>query len=375
MAASEPTHAIRPEAGAQGDAPRTGAPRHLMAYLVAGTLLSVVARLLMSWTGYGFTWGHTDAGDFLRALYDSNERVDPGLLTAYQWSFAGALTAVGALALANRRAGRSGALLLASVLVLVAVRELVGLVVDDNDFRDRYFGGTGLALPVVASWILALLAAVAVLAVLLRAAERPAPGAGRAARGPGAVRYPVAGALLLVLGLISLGWFVHNLVQAESRRGDLLRDVVDASALGYSSFAGDFQVFEVAYMVAAFVLGVLALLRRPGVRGAAFTLMGIQFYLVARTVIGLTLADSSNLRNGLVDPDGEPVMTWDYLFSTTQGTLSGLTNIAIAVIAPAVCALLFRAPEAAPERAGADGFRTDAVPAPAFGPPPPAGPG
>ncbi|MFG3253369.1 hypothetical protein [Streptomyces sp. NPDC048172] len=360
MAVTEPPHAIQPVTGAQGEAPRTGSPRHLMAYLVAGTLLSVVARILISWTGYGFTWGHEDAGDFLRALYDSNKQVAPGLLTAYQWSFAGALTVVGAVTLANRRAGRSGALLLATVLVLVAVRELVGLIVDDNDFRDRYFGGTGLALPVVASWILALLAGVAVLVVLLRAAERPAPGAGRAARGPGSGRYPVAGVLMIVLGLMSLSWFVHNLVQAESRRGELLRDVVDASALGYSSFAGDFQVFEVAYVVAALVLGVLALLRRPAVRGAAFTLMGIQLYLVARTVIGLTLADSSELRNGLVNSDGDTVMTWDYLFDTTQGTLSGLTNIAFVVLAPVVCALLFRAPEAGGAGAGADGFRTGA---------------
>ena len=388
MAAAQPSQFPQPGAGAAPPkAPYTGSPRQLMAYLVAGALLSVVGRILVSWISFGFTWERTDPGDFLRALYDSNEQVPPALLTAYQWGYAGALVAVGALTLANRRAGRGGALLLAWVAVLISVRELVGLVVDDNGFRDRYFHGNGLAVPVVASWIFVLLAAVAVLIVLLRASERPAPGARKGVRGPGSGRYFVSGALLLVLGAVALGWFFYNLVEADSARGELLRDVVDASALRYPSFAGDYQSFGVAFLVAYLVLGVLALMRRPVVRGAAFTLLGIEFYLVARTMLGLTLADTSNLRNGSIGEDGQLVLSWDYYFDTTQGTLSALTNIGTAVIALVVCALLFRAPEAGGTREPADavpGFASPPLPPsppspssppfPSASPPPPAGP-
>lgn len=348
--------------------PRHGTARTLGAYLVAGTLLTIFGRLVWAWVVFGFEFGSATVSDFFQALYDPSVWLHQELLTFHQWSLAVALLVVGLLAFLHRKVARGGALLLAVFLLVVSVRELIGLAVSE-EFRDRYIGNNNLEVHIIGTWVLALLISVTIIALLLRAGDRPPPGGSPAVSGPGARAYPVSGALMLVLGLASLGWIIRGMTPEYVEVGGYLRSLVDASAsplsvLSFQPFAGSPQLFLVLETLALLALGVLALLRRPVVRGAAMTLSAILLYTFLRQLYGLLFSEhlvpgSEEGRNS-----GKLYVTsWDTMMKTTEGKLSLLTTVGGLVIVVAVFLLLWRAPEAHPHP-------TPPPPDAAFVPPP-----
>lgn len=102
------------------------------------------------------------------------------------------------------------------------------------------------------------------------------------------------------------------------------------------------------FPVALLVLGVLALMRRPVVRGASITLLGVLLYLYVRQMIGMTITDYPD---DVADGNRIPFPGWDVYTEDTEGWLNLATYVGGALIAVVVIAMMLRAPEAA---AGAD---------------------
>ena len=328
--------------------PRHGTTRTLGAYLVAGTLLTVFGRIVWLWVGFGFEFGSSTVSEFFQALYDPAVMLHQELLTFHQWSLATALLVVGLLAFLHRTVARGGALLLAFFLLAVSVRELVGLAVSEQ-FRNRYVGNNNLEAHIIGTWVLALLISVTIIALLLRAGDRPAPGASPAVTGPGARLYPVSGALMLVLGLASLGWVVRGMVPDHVEVGGYLRSLVDASAsptsLSFQPFAGSPELFQVLQALALLTLGVLALLRRPVARGAAMTLAAVLAYRFFRQLYGLLLSEHLTPDSAGGRSRRYYLASWEVMTRTTEGKLVLLTTVGGLVIAVTVFVLLWRAPE------------------------------
>ncbi|MBW1596944.1 hypothetical protein [Streptomyces sp. JJ38] len=347
--------------------------RQLGAYLAAGLLLTMFGRLIVTWIAFGFGFVDTSVGEFLQAvLFDRSIVVEQELLAEHQWALTVALLVVGLLALLGRRVARGGALLLAFLMAAIALRELVGLATDER-FRDWYVGSNGLAGQIIGTWVMALLIAVGVLVLMLRAGDRPAPGAPAAARGPGAARYTVVGVLLIVLCLAEVGWIIRTLADGVDA-GDYFLGLVDASVDTYGNqIAGSWAFFGFAYAVALLVTGLLALLRRPVVRGAALTLAGTLLYFQLRFVVNTTFAES------LFDDAQWPHPTWSMQTDHLEGWLRILTMVGGAVLAAVVIALVLGAPER--DRAGTEAVvppgamprwpAPPAQPAPGTGPTPP----
>ncbi|WP_407565392.1 hypothetical protein [Streptomyces sp. 184] len=365
--------------------------RHLGAYLTAAVLLTALGRTVIVWLYYDFDYVSSGPDDFLTALYDPGVMLEPELFSPYVWAFTVALLVTGLVAALNRRAGRGAALLCGFVMFATAARELVGLATSDQ-FRQWYIGGNDLEFAIISSWVLVLLFSGTVVVLMLRAGERPAAGAaGVPARGSQV--FVVAGGLMVVLGLALIGWIVRMLTRDGVDKGAYFKGLVDAGESSYPVLAGSAEYWSAVFPVALLVLGVLALLRRPVVRGASIALLGVFLYIYVRQMIGMTITDYPEEL-----PEGRriPVLGWDAYTEDTEGWLTLATYVGGSLIAVAVIALMLRAPEAAagayappvaggylpPQPAGAPGGqpagqpRYDAVPQPPAGaaPPPPAGP-
>ncbi|MEO3767777.1 hypothetical protein [Streptomyces sp. B8F3] len=330
----------KPQSGQASDrhAPR----RHLGAYLTAAVLLTALGRMVIVWIYYDFDYVHTEAEDFLKALYDPRVILEPELFSPYVWAFTVALLATGLVAALNRRAGRGAALLCGFVMFATAARELIGLATSDQ-FRQWYIGGNDLEVAIITSWAMVLLFSATVVVLMLRAGDRPAAGAaGMPARG--SQLYVIAGGLMVVLGLALVGWIVRMLTREGVDKGAYFKGLVDAGENPYPALAGSGEFWSAVFPVALLVLGVLALMRRPVVRGASITLLGVLLYLYVRQMIGMTISDYPN---DVADGNRIPFPGWDVYTEDTEGWLNLATYVGGALIAVAVIAMMLRAPEPA----------------------------
>ncbi|AKH82863.1 hypothetical protein AA958_12145 [Streptomyces sp. CNQ-509] len=330
----------KPQSGQASDrhAPR----RHLGAYLTAAVLLTALGRLIIVWISYDFDYVNTGFGDFLKALYDPRVILEPELFGPYVWAFTVALMVTGLVAALNRRAGRGAALLCGFVMFATATRELIGLASSDR-FRQWYIGGNDLEVAIIASWSMVLLFSVTVVVLMLRAADRPAAGrAGVSAQG--SQLYVIAGGLMVVLGLALVGWIVRMLTREGVDKGSYFKGLVDAGENPYPVLAGSGDFWAAVFPVALLVLGVLALIRRPVVRGASITLLGVLLYLYVRQMIGMTITDYPD---DVADGNRIPFPGWDEYTKDTEGWLNLATYVGGALIAVVVIAMMLRAPEAA----------------------------
>ncbi len=322
--------------------------RHLGVYLTAAVLLTALGRLVIVWIYYDFDYVSTDVEDFLKALYDPRIPLEPELFNPYVWAFTVALLVTGLVAALNRRAARGAALLCGFVMSFTAVRELIGLATSDQ-FRDWYVGGNDLEFVIITSWVVVLLFSATVLVMMLRAGDRPAGGAG-AGPAPGSQLYVVAGGLMVLLGLALAGWIVRMLTRDGADTGRYFKGLVDAGESPFPVSAGTTEYYEAVFVVALLVLGALALMRRPVVRGAAMAILGVYLYINVRRMIGMTISDYD--RNGPpTDPELIPFPTWDMYTEDLEGWLILATYVGGSLIAVAVIAMMLRAPEA---KAGAD---------------------
>lgn len=306
-----------------GPDPGRAAPEHSGGYLAAGLSLGVYGVVLCAWAGYDLAQSDALAWDFVEALVNPGVSGPAPLLGPYEWAFAVASLAVGGLAMAQRRAARSGALLLACLLLAVSLREGVGLL--DADYRDQYstdpLGGWALA-----TRGLGLLAALVVATVLARATEQrghAGSGAGRAG-GPGAWRLRasrVCGVLFLVMGAGRLGWLLRDLSAPEVDAGRYLRDVVDASEFGTLHLAAVAEFTTLGSVIALLALGVLACRGRRDVRGALLVFAGMQLYLTVRTVVWLAVTDFFN--RSLETTEGALSL------ATTAFALTAMTSVVV----------------------------------------------
>ncbi|MDT0265628.1 hypothetical protein RM844_04910 [Streptomyces sp. DSM 44915] len=273
-------------------APADHAPR----YLATGLLLLAMGGGVLGWLAHGLTSPRLTLGDLLWNVVNPHHPVSADALTPLEWTFAVALLTVAALALRRRRAARGGALLLAFLLLGLCLRQGVGAL--DERYR------LGFETPTYGPWALAtyavgLLVAVAVLALLLPRPERPAgryqeDGEGRppALGAAGAV----AGAALIVLALVRIGWLLDN--QRLAARYDLrtwneyFRELVDPSLSSSPvSLTGGSPYYEAALPVAMLLVGGLACAGRPVARGAGLTLLGMLGYLQYRALAGVDVND------------------------------------------------------------------------------------
>jgi len=91
---------------------------------------------------------------------------------------------------------------------------------------------------------------------------------------------------------------------------------------------------------------VLALLRRPVVRGAAITVLAVYLYINVRRMIGMTITDYPN---EVPSERQIPVLGWDAYTEDLEGWLVLATYVGGSLIAVAVIAMMLRAPEAGAE--------------------------
>lgn len=352
--------------------------RHLGAYLTAAVLLMALGRTVIFWIYYDFDSVSTEFEDFLKALYDPRVMLEPELFSPYVWAFTVALLVTGLVAALNRRAGRGAALMCGFAMFATAARELIGLAASDR-FRQWYIGGNDLEFAIISSWVIALLFSATVVVMMLRAGERPAAGtAGVPA--PGSQLYVISGGLMLVLGLALVGWIVRMLTRENSiDAGTYFKGLVNAGESYYPALAGSTEFWEAVFAVSLMVVGALALMRRPVVRGAAITVLGVYLYINVRRMIGMTITDYPD-----VAPDERtiPVLGWDAYTEDLEGWLALATYVGGSLISIAVIAMMLRAPEAEageyvpPSPGGYVPPRHDAPPSPIAVqmPPPPANP-
>ncbi|MFF0724723.1 hypothetical protein [Streptomyces sp. NPDC004134] len=330
-----------------GEASDRHAPRrHLGAYLTAAVLLTALGRMVVAWISYDFDQVDGRGDDFFKALYDPRVLLEPEFFNPYVWAFTVALMVTGLVAALNRRAGRGAALLCGFVMFATAARELIGLA-RSEEFRDWYFGISDLEAAIVGSWVVVLLFSATVVVLMLRAGDRPAAGAaGMPARG--SQLYLMSGVLMLILGLALIGWIVRVLTTDGYDRGEYFRTLVDAGEAPFPVFAGSGEFWTAVIPVALLVLGVLALLRRPVVRGASIAVLGVFLYIYVRQMIGMTITE---FPEESLDETSLPFPDWDAYTEDTEGWLSLATYVGGSLIAIVVIVMMLRAPEAA---AGAD---------------------
>lgn len=322
------------------------APRRLGAYLAVAVLLTALGRTVVVWLYYDFDYVSSGADDFLKALYDPRIMLEPELFSPYVWAFTAALLVTGVVAAMNRRAGRGAALLCGFVMFATAARELVGLATSDQ-FRQWYIGGNDLEVAIISSWSVVLLFSAATVVLMLRAGERPAAHPAGTPAG-GTQTYLVAGGLMVVLGLALVGWIVRMLTRDEGGigAGQYFKGLVDPGESFYPVLAGTTEFWEAVFAVSLLALGVLALMRRPVVRGAAITVLAVYLYINVRRMIGMTITDYPN------EAPSErqvPVLGWDAYTEDLEGWLVLATYVGGSLMAVAVIAMMLRAPETGAE--------------------------
>ncbi|WP_183091541.1 hypothetical protein [Streptomyces radicis] len=296
-----------------GDGRAPGAQRG--AYLLSGTLLLVFAGGVLAWLLNGLDQSGARPIDLIKAFFDPTHPVPERLLAPYEWVFTVALVAVGLLALAQRRFARGGALLLAFVLLALCLRQGVGAL--DATYREGFDDpdyGAWTALTYVGGFVIA----VAIVVSLLRAREERRSS----------VTAPLGGAVLLVLAAIHIAWVIdRQRILADVNAfswGDYARDLVDPSLLHAPlSLSGGVYFHEAALLVAAVVVGALAVANRPAARGAGVVVLALLTYLEVRAI---------TLRFQLD--------WWDESFDSTRGVLDLLTHVVSIPLAVAGFALL-----------------------------------
>ncbi|MGW7354875.1 hypothetical protein [Streptomyces sp. NPDC054784] len=249
----------------------------------AGLLLLLYGAVVVAWTVHGGWTGSAPLGDLLLVLVDASVPAPPAYLGPYEWVAAAALITVGVLGLRGAPAARGGAVLLGGLLLALSLRETAGLL--DATYRESFFA-TGMGRWALATRVLGLAVAVAVLALTLPA-RRPSgtcPPEGRGHR--------AAGVLLTVLGLANAGWFAYNAHllwdAGKLGHGGYVRVVVDPTVLadrvGYGT---NVTFYEAALACALLAVGPLLVLRPRAARGAALVLAGILLYVAVRGVVAL----------------------------------------------------------------------------------------
>lgn len=294
--------------------------RHLGAYVTSGILLTFFANALAFWIAYTTV----DMGVDAAALLDSLVKNDPSqglpVFTAYEWVFTVALLVVGIAAITRRRTSRGAALLLAFLLLGVAFRQLNGLT--RSDYRDAVFA-TEHGTMIVLTYVFALLAAVTVITLLLRARERDVP------REPVTAGRRAAGVLLILIGAVQGFWYARNMREFNEAVGpgggrgafaEWWHEMLNINARGgYGASAGS-TYYHSAAIAAFLVVGVLLLRGTPAARGAALALLGITAYIQLRDLAGIDYGM-------LPDYYEDTVTGWSITssFAVTAATLVAIT--------------------------------------------------
>ncbi|GHC70069.1 hypothetical protein [Streptomyces flavofungini] len=294
-----------------------------------------------------------------KALYDPRQFLTPVAQTHYDWGFLVAAVVVGALALGRRRVARGGLALLATLLICLGLRELIGLMASD-EYGDLIteigygkalltFRFTGVALGCAMWAVVARTHGSADGAPAAPAypahppqspyADAPPPPA-YAPHGdlhnprPGTDRhrpaFVAAGIALLLSGAIEVSWLIYTLTQDEvyfigsmpgADAGDFFRAAVDASR----GLPLPQPFYTLALVVAPLLVGLLLLAGRTGARGAALTLALVSTYFDIRTLVPAF-------------DDG-----FDLYWDTTVGTLLILTPFATIPLQAVVVIAMLRA--------------------------------
>ncbi|WP_181727227.1 hypothetical protein [Streptomyces sp. PT12] len=278
-------------------------------------MLLVFAVGLIAWLLNGLDQSGARPIHLIEAFFDPTRQVPERLLTPYEWVFTLALVAVGLLALARRRFARGGALLLAFMLLALCLRQGVGAL--DATYREGFDHpdyGAWTALTYVGGFAIA----VAIVVSLLRAREERRPS----------VTLPLGGAALLVVAGIQVAWVIdRQRILADFGAfswGDYFRDLVDPSLLHSPlSLSGGVSFHEAALLVAAVVVGALAVANRPAARGAGVVVLAMLVYLEVREITIRFQLD-----------------WWDDSFDSTRGVLDLLTHVVSLPLAVAGLALL-----------------------------------
>lgn len=243
---------------------------HKVSYIVAGVVLLLQSVVTVGWQLD--MWLRADVGitTLLDALFDpTGDPVSFAMLASHKWALAVAMLVTALCLFARRRAARSAAILLGCLMLLQSIRGTSAVffpVRDDVPLPDDLRTWS------VGSWAFTSIAAVVLLALMLTARDTmSAPRVGRASL------YRGGGLLLVVFALLGVSWIFMPQVADELPM--YLRMIVDARLFGpYSLFGAPFFYGAFA-VVAAVVLGVLAIMRKRTVRGAVLVLMPIELYL------------------------------------------------------------------------------------------------
>lgn len=252
------------------DPPRPGrVDTHKVPYVVAGVVLLVQSVVTVGWQLD--MWLRADVGmtTLLDALFDpTGDPVSFAMLASHKWALAVAMLVTALCLFARRRAARSAAILLGSLMLLQSIRGTPAVL----DPRSDLPVPDDLRTWSITSWTFTAIAAVALLVLMLIARDTTsAPRVGRASL------YRGGGVLLIVFALLGVSWLFMPQVADEIPM--YLRMIVDARLFGPYGLFGSSHFYGAFAVVAAVALGVLAILRKRSVRGAVLVLMSIELYL------------------------------------------------------------------------------------------------
>ncbi|GAA5118737.1 hypothetical protein [Haloechinothrix salitolerans] len=236
-------------------------------FIIAGAVLLLQALLTAGWQGY--LW--YDTGLSLTgvpdALLEPHENpVEFAVLNSTKAVFAVAMLVTALCLFARRRAARSAAVLFGALLLVEGVREASGVL---SPAYEEWLPAE--LMPWLrASWAFGLVVAFALFGLMLWARENiDSPRLTRST-------YRVGGVLLVVYALLSVIAFVVS--PAADDVMVFLRMIADPRASGPTMLFGAPYFTSAFGIVAALVLGVLAMSRKRSVRGAVLVLMSTALY-------------------------------------------------------------------------------------------------
>lgn len=275
---------VRTTEPSRGSQPGRAPEVQRTAYNVAGVLLLLYGLASIAWRVYGFSVADVTVYSPLTVLTDPNENpMAYGMLTLFEWGFAAAMLVVALCLFARRTAARGGAIWIACLLLAGVLRQAFGLLSDK--YRESILAAD-LGWLLLATYVLCAVVGVVVLVAMFRARETDdVPRIGHA------VAYRIAGVLLLVLSLNNLRLMVWNpaLDYTATDVADYamwnLRLVASPGDASMEMIAGASYLYGLLATLSVLVIGVLAILRKRFIRGAATVVLSIQLYDIAVTLV------------------------------------------------------------------------------------------
>ncbi|WP_034268721.1 hypothetical protein [Haloechinothrix halophila] len=281
MDRSAGVRATEPPRGSQpGRAPEV----QRTAYHVAGVLLLLYGMVSIAWRVYGFGVADVTVYSPLAVLTDPDENpMGFALLSLYEWGFAAAMLVVALFLFARRTAARGGAIWIACLLLAGVLRQAFALL--SEEYRESILAAD-LGWLLLATYVFCAVVGAVVLVAMLRAREADdVPRVGHA------VAYRVAGVLLIVLSLNNLRLLVWNpaLDYTATDVADYamwnLRLIASPGNASMEMAVGASYLYGLLATLSMLVIGVLALLRKRFVRGAAIVVLSIELYGVAVALV------------------------------------------------------------------------------------------